>query len=94
MRAYNCLKRAGITKVGEVLDKLSRGQGNELLAIRNFGQKSFQELLTKLREKDLLPAEGGKNELQEDVSEGTASPAKAELEGEVLEGSGDVAGDD
>jgi DNA-directed RNA polymerase subunit alpha len=69
MRAYNCLKRAGITKVGEVLDKLSRGQGKELLAIRNFGQKSLAELLAKLEEKDFLIADDDESELQEDVSD-------------------------
>ena len=57
MRAYNCLKRAGITKVGEVLDKMSRGQGKELLAIRNFGQKSFAELVDKLTEKGFVTEE-------------------------------------
>ena len=53
MRAYNCLKRAGITKVGEVLAKLAKGQ-NEILAIRNFGQKSLDELLERLQERGLL----------------------------------------
>lgn len=57
MRAYNCLKRAGITKIGEILDRWSRGQTNELLAIRNFGQKSLQELLTKMREKGYMAPE-------------------------------------
>jgi len=58
MRAYNCLKRAGITKVGEILDRWQRGQANELLAIRNFGQKSLQELLGKMQEKKFLVLEG------------------------------------
>lgn len=58
VRAYNCLKRAGITKVGEVLEKLSKDKGSELMSIRNFGQKSMRELLTKLREKGYLPPEG------------------------------------
>lgn len=53
MRAYNCLKRAGITKVGEVLLKLEQGE-NEILAIRNFGQKSLDELIERLTEKDYL----------------------------------------
>lgn len=57
VRAYNCLKRAGITRVGEILDKLAKGHG-ELLAIRNFGRKSFDELLAKLRAKGYLPEEG------------------------------------
>lgn len=43
VRAYNCLKRAGIKSVGEVLEKLQEGD-EEILAIRNFGQKSLIEL--------------------------------------------------
>lgn len=55
VRAYNCLKRAGITQVGEVLEKLQKGQ-DEMLAIRNFGQKSLEELTEKLREKGFFDA--------------------------------------
>jgi len=54
MRAYNCLKRAGITKVGEIIERLERGPA-EILAIRNFGQKSLVELIERLREKGYLP---------------------------------------
>lgn len=53
VRAYNCLKRAGITQVGEILQKLKKGQ-DELLAIRNFGQKSLDELMERLEEKGFL----------------------------------------
>jgi DNA-directed RNA polymerase subunit alpha len=53
VRAYNCLKRAGITQVGEILEKLQKGE-EEILAIRNFGQKSLDELMDKLREKGFL----------------------------------------
>jgi len=67
VRAYNCLKRAGITRVGEILDKLAKGH-SELLAIRNFGQKSFDELLTKLRDKGYIPAEGTEPPLDEAVA--------------------------
>ena len=52
-RTLNCLKRAGIDRVGEVLE-LSKA---ELLEIRNFGEKSFTELYGRLREMDLLPPE-------------------------------------
>jgi len=55
VRAYNCLKRAGITKVGEVLEKLQRGE-DEVLAIRNFGRKSLNELVEKLDAKGYLSA--------------------------------------
>jgi DNA-directed RNA polymerase subunit alpha len=53
VRAYNCLKRAGITQVGEILEKLKKGQ-DEILAIRNFGQKSLDELMERLEEKGFL----------------------------------------
>ena len=54
VRAFNCLKRAGITKVGMVLEKLEKGD-DEILAIRNFGRKSLDELKQTLRDKELLP---------------------------------------
>jgi DNA-directed RNA polymerase alpha subunit len=53
VRVYNCLKRTGITKVGEVLDKMEKGP-DEMLAIRNFGIKSLIELRNKLIEKEYL----------------------------------------
>jgi DNA-directed RNA polymerase subunit alpha len=43
-RTLNCLKRAHITKVGEVLEM----SDDELLKIRNFGDKSLEELRDKL----------------------------------------------
>ncbi|MEA3335820.1 MAG: DNA-directed RNA polymerase subunit alpha [Chloroflexota bacterium] len=53
VRAYNCLKRAGIVKVGEIIERLERGP-EELLSIRNFGQKSLDELMEKLETKGYL----------------------------------------
>lgn len=55
VRAYNCLKRAGITKVGEVLERLQKGE-EEVLAIRNFGRKSLIELVEKLDARGYLSA--------------------------------------
>lgn len=55
VRAYNCLKRAGITKVGEVLERLEKGE-EEILAIRNFGRKSLVELVQRLDAKGFLSA--------------------------------------
>jgi len=54
VRAFNCLKRAGITTVGMILEKLEKGD-DEILAIRNFGRKSLDELKEALSEKNLLP---------------------------------------
>lgn len=53
VRAYNCLKRAGITKVGEVLERLDQGE-EEILSIRNFGRKSLEELVDRLQAKGFL----------------------------------------
>lgn len=69
VRAYNCLKRAGITKVGEILEKLEKGE-DEILAIRNFGRKSLQELMERLEEKGfLLESEGDEAVLDADELE-------------------------
>jgi DNA-directed RNA polymerase subunit alpha len=53
VRVYNCLKRTGITKVGEVLERMAKGE-DEMLAIRNFGQVSLEELRLRLEEKGYL----------------------------------------
>jgi DNA-directed RNA polymerase subunit alpha len=57
VRVYNCLKRTGITRVGEVLERLEKGR-EELMSIRNFGAKSLSELEAKLMERDFLTPEG------------------------------------
>jgi DNA-directed RNA polymerase subunit alpha len=56
MRAYNCLKRAGIEKIGDILVRLESGL-DELLAIRNFGQKSLVELIESMKQKGFLDAD-------------------------------------
>lgn len=53
VRVFNSLKRTGITKVGEMLDMLERGE-ETMLAIRNFGEKSLDELKSQLRSKGFL----------------------------------------
>jgi DNA-directed RNA polymerase subunit alpha len=52
VRAYNCLKRSGLMTVGQVLEKSE----DELLSLRNFGRKSYDELKEKLIEKGFLDA--------------------------------------
>ena len=56
VRVFNSLKRTGITKVGEMLDMLERGE-ETMLAIRNFGEKSLDELKSQLRTKGFLKDE-------------------------------------
>ena len=56
VRVFNSLKRTGITKVGEVLDMLDKGD-EAMLAIRNFGEKSLRELQSQLVIKGFLAAE-------------------------------------
>lgn len=54
-RTLNCLRRAHITRVGQVLE-MSK---DELLKIRNFGEKSLEELYGRLRALGFLPPEEG-----------------------------------
>ncbi len=51
VRAFNCLKRSGITKVGQVLTMTQ----DDLLAVRNFGEKSLNELKDTLIARGFLP---------------------------------------
>jgi DNA-directed RNA polymerase subunit alpha len=46
VRSYNCLKREGINNVGDLIQKSEA----ELMDIRNFGQKSIDEVKAKLDE--------------------------------------------
>ena len=49
VRSYNCLKRAGIQTVG---DLVSKSEG-ELNAIPNFGKKSIDEVIETLAQRGL-----------------------------------------
>ncbi len=49
VRSYNCLKRAGIQTVGDLLQKSE----SELNAIPNFGRKSIEEVIETLRSRGL-----------------------------------------
>lgn len=46
VRSYNCLKRANINTVGELIDKTP----DEMMRVRNLGRKSLEEVLAKLKE--------------------------------------------
>ena len=45
VRAYNCLKRAGILTLRDLTDKSE----NEMMKIRNLGKKSLKEVIDKVR---------------------------------------------
>jgi DNA-directed RNA polymerase subunit alpha len=79
VRAYNCLKRAGITKVGEVLERLQKGK-DAILAIRNFGQKSLDELMERLQAKGYLEAIQPPADLTAPASETSESETPSEGE--------------
>ncbi|NLP18437.1 MAG: DNA-directed RNA polymerase subunit alpha [Firmicutes bacterium] len=44
VRSYNCLKRAGINNVGELIQKTEE----DMMKVRNLGKKSLQEVQNKL----------------------------------------------
>jgi DNA-directed RNA polymerase subunit alpha len=67
VRVFNSLKRTGIATIGEVLDMLEKGP-EAMLSIRNFGEKSLDELKERLREKGYL----------EEQAEPAAAAAEAE----------------
>ena len=50
VRAYNCLKRSGLMTVGQILER----NEEELLGLRNFGEKSYWELMDRLLEMGLI----------------------------------------
>ena len=54
VRSYNCLKRAGINTVAELINKTS----DEMMKVRNLGRKSLEEVLAKLKELGLQLNEG------------------------------------
>ena len=56
MRVFNSLKRTGITTIGEVIELMEKGE-EAVLSIRNFGEKSLQELRQKMIDKGYLESE-------------------------------------
>ena len=46
VRSYNCLKRAGINTVEELINKTPE----DMMKVRNLGRKSLDEVLAKLKE--------------------------------------------
>jgi DNA-directed RNA polymerase subunit alpha len=71
MRAYNSLKRNSITKIGQVLSL----SDDEFLRMRNFGQKSLDELKERLALRGFISPES--TAMSTDESD---LPASAELD--------------
>jgi DNA-directed RNA polymerase subunit alpha len=71
MRAYNSLKRNSITKIGQVLSL----SDDEFLRMRNFGQKSLDELKERLALRGFISPES--TSMSSDESD---LPASAELD--------------
>ena len=44
VRSFNCLKRAGINTVGDLVNKSE----DEMMKVRNLGRKSLEEVMAKL----------------------------------------------
>ena len=79
VRTMNCLRRGGISTVGELVSKGEK----ELMALRNFGQRSKQELEERLNELGLSltpPVEEGEEEEEPAQPEEVADSSAGEVE--------------
>jgi DNA-directed RNA polymerase subunit alpha len=74
VRVYNALKRTGISNVGQILEMFQHGGDDALLAIRNFGVKSLEELREQLQDNEFWQ-ESESEEETESGSEEEAEPA-------------------
>ncbi len=81
-RTLNCLKRAHITRVGEVLEM----SDDELLKIRNFGEKSLTELRSKLAEQEVGSASGLEDSELLPIGVGIVDGVESDDEDRGLEG--------
>ncbi len=72
VRAYNCLRRSGLMTIGQVLERTEE----ELLALRNFGHKSYDELRDRLIEMNFIDGSAPGLEILPDFA-APAQPAPA-----------------
>ena len=64
-RAEKALESAEVTTVGDVMELLEKGE-DAIMSIRNFGDKSMEELVQKMTEKGYLEGED-EEETEEEV---------------------------
>jgi DNA-directed RNA polymerase subunit alpha len=99
-RAFNSLKRHGITKVGQLLQT----PDEELLRMRNFGKKSLDEIKERLAARGLieppepseLSADSGDESQSDDVDD-TAAEDETTPEGEetaAIDGDDEIVADE
>ncbi len=65
VRTMNCLRRGGITTVGDLVSKKAK----DLLQLRNFGQKSYHEIEERLQQMGLTLQHSGLGEARELLQE-------------------------
>lgn len=86
-RLLNALREAGITELGQLVDKVLEGD-EPLLEIRGLGHKSLQEIKETLERREVFPLLGRKPRVEPKEPEPEASipeeePATAETEGDL-----------
>ncbi len=88
VRAYNCLKRSGLVTIGAILERSEE----ELLALRNFGEKSYEELRDKLVANGFPSPRGDAQRARQPVA--VAEPAAAASAAEPADAAAAEEGDD
>ncbi len=84
VRAANCLEMANIDTIGELVSKSEA----EMLKFRNFGKKSLEEIVQKLKKYDLelgMDVDGIYRKIKEARSRGIIAPEDAKPEAPVVE---------
>jgi len=84
VRAANCLEMANIDTIGELVSKSEA----EMLKFRNFGKKSLEEIVQKLKKYDLelgMDVDGIYRKIKEARSRGIIAPEEAKPEEPVVE---------
>ncbi|MDD2423456.1 MAG: DNA-directed RNA polymerase subunit alpha [Candidatus Cloacimonetes bacterium] len=82
VRAANCLEQANIETIGELVEKTEA----EMLKFRNFGKKSLEEIVQKLKKYDLelgMDVQSIYNKIKEARSRGIISPEPINPEAEI-----------
>lgn len=81
VRTMNCLRRSNIATVGELIGKGTK----ELLKLRNFGQKSFQEIEDRLANIGLSLNPPQSEETEEEEEEEISPKAKSKRKSALVE---------